>query len=95
MGCVRSAGKCERASQFKTTCVCSSVPVTMLPTALSAAVCNKRFNEMFYYERYILSFTPTMLLEQVVSDTDLGTEEWLGQTGLGSLHSCRRQSTNK
>lgn len=32
------AGKCDSASQLRTTCVCSSVPVTMLPTALKAAV---------------------------------------------------------
>ena len=37
-GWLRSAGKCERASQLRTSCVCSSVPVTMLPTARSAAV---------------------------------------------------------
>lgn len=39
-GCVSKLGKCERTSQLRTTCVCSSVPVTMLPTALRAAVCN-------------------------------------------------------
>lgn len=39
-GCVSRLGKCERTSQLRTTCVCSSVPVTMLPTALRAAVCN-------------------------------------------------------
>lgn len=38
LGWVRSDGKWLRASQLRTTCVCSSVPVTMLPTALSAAV---------------------------------------------------------
>lgn len=37
-GCVRSAGKWLRASQLSTTWVCSSVPVTMFPTALRAAV---------------------------------------------------------
>lgn len=37
-GCVRRAGKWLRASQLSTTCVCSSVPVTMFPTALRAAV---------------------------------------------------------
>lgn len=38
MGWFKSAGKCDNASQFKTTWVCSSVPVTILPTALSTAV---------------------------------------------------------
>lgn len=37
-GCVSSAGKWLRASQLSTTWVCSSVPVTMFPTALKAAV---------------------------------------------------------
>lgn len=37
-GCDKRFGKCERTSQLRTTWVCSSVPVTMLPTALSAAV---------------------------------------------------------
>lgn len=39
LGCVSKLGKCERTSQLSTTCVCSSVPVTMFPTALRAAVC--------------------------------------------------------
>lgn len=38
LGCVSSAGKWLRASQLSTTWVCSSVPVTMFPTALRAAV---------------------------------------------------------
>lgn len=37
-GCDKRFGKCDRTSQLRTTWVCSSVPVTMLPTALSAAV---------------------------------------------------------
>lgn len=41
-GCVSSAGKWFRASQLSTTWVCSSVPVTMFPTALRAAVCTQR-----------------------------------------------------
>lgn len=42
LGCVKRFGKWERTSQLRTTCVCSSVPVTILPTALSAAVFNLR-----------------------------------------------------
>lgn len=38
LGCVSKLEKCERTSQLSTTCVCSSVPVTMFPTALRAAV---------------------------------------------------------
>ena len=38
LGCVSREGKCDRASQLRTICVCSSVPVTMFPTALNAAV---------------------------------------------------------
>lgn len=38
LGCDKRLGKCDRTSQLRTTWVCSSVPVTMLPTALSAAV---------------------------------------------------------
>lgn len=38
-GCESNAGKCERASQLSTTCVWSSDPVTIFPTALKAAVC--------------------------------------------------------
>lgn len=38
LGCVSRFGKWERTSQLSTTWVCSSVPVTMFPTALSAAV---------------------------------------------------------
>ena len=36
--CDRRAGKCESAPQLSTICVCSSVPVTMFPTARNAAV---------------------------------------------------------
>ncbi len=38
LGCASRLGKWERTSQLSTTWVCSSVPVTMFPTALSAAV---------------------------------------------------------
>lgn len=54
LGCVRSAGKCERASQLRTTCVCSSVPVTMFPTALRAAVCKQNIsfqNNLFFHHK--------------------------------------------
>lgn len=44
-GWVSRLGKCERTSQLSTTCVCSSVPVTMLPTALRAAVCRFKQNQ--------------------------------------------------
>jgi hypothetical protein len=36
---VSSAEKCDNALQFKTTYICSLVPVTIFPTALRAAVC--------------------------------------------------------
>lgn len=100
LGCVRSAGKWERASQFRTTCVCSSVPVTMLPTARSAAVWNKKIQWdvvlckiLVLPQRYVRQVTdgtlicssqPT-LFEQVVSDTDLRTEELTGQTQTPAL----------
>lgn len=50
-GWVRSAGKWLRASQLSTTWVCSSVPVTMFPTALRAAVCMWR-GSMFDDDTY-------------------------------------------
>lgn len=98
LGCVRSAGKCDSASQFKTTCVCSSVPVTMLPTARSAAVWNKDLMRCCStwnipsYHRGMLGRLCTfnhacqpILFEQVVSDTGLGTEEWIRQTQIPAL----------
>ena len=53
LGCDKRLGKCDRTSQLRTTWVCSSVPVTMLPTALSAAVWGGDkilFIHLFVYE---------------------------------------------
>lgn len=36
--CPSNSNKEGKAEQFKTTCVCTSSPVTMLPTALRAAL---------------------------------------------------------
>lgn len=53
-GCDKRFGKWDRTSQLRTTWVCSSVPVTMLPTALSAAVWggDKMFSiHLFVYDK--------------------------------------------
>lgn len=53
--CVRSAVKWLRASQLSTTWVCSSVPVTMFPTALRAAVWMQRRNVSINILKYMYS----------------------------------------
>lgn len=57
-GCDKRFGKCDRTSQLRTTWVCSSVPVTMLPTALSAAVWggDKIFSINLFMMKCILYF---------------------------------------
>ena len=42
----KSVWKYRRAPQFNTVCVWSSVPVTMLPSARSAAVCKHEYKQM-------------------------------------------------
>lgn len=59
-GCDKRFGKWDRTSQLRTTWVCSSVPVTMLPTALSAAVWGGDKN--FFINVFVYDETNSMFL---------------------------------